>query len=113
MKTFDTDENNDMFLVNHSMAYALDIEAVAKVAENVLLTQRGELEYSTTRGIPWFETVFTSVRNLPAWAASMVSSLKKVSNVTGLTSFDYDAQGNLVEFVAKINTIYGETTVNV
>lgn len=112
MKTFDTDENNDIFLVNNGFAFVYDVEAVAKVAENVLLTQRGELEYNTKRGIPWFETVFSSVRNLPAWSASMRSSLKKVSNVTGLTSFDYDVSGNTVEYVAKINTIYGEATVN-
>ena len=101
-----------MYLEGGNFAFAEDLEAVARVAENVLRTQRGELQFDTTRGIPWFETVFNSIRNLPAWSAQMVISLKKIQGVTGLVSFDYGIGGSTVEYVAKINTIYGETQIN-
>jgi len=113
MKTLATDENNDIYLTNNGYTFLEGKEAVAAVAENVLRTHRGELQFDVTRGIPWFETVFSSIRNLPAWSAQMVIAIKKVQGVTGLVSFDYQLSGSLVEYVAKIKTIYGETEINV
>lgn len=112
MKTLSTDENNDIFLTSKGFSFTVDAYAVASVAEKVLQTQRGELRYDIIRGIPWFETVFSSIRNLKAWEAEMVLSIKSVAGVVGMTSFNYRVTGNQVSYLAIMKTIYGEAAIN-
>lgn len=112
MKTLNTDLNNDIFLEKKGFSFAFDAYAVASVAEKVLQTQRGELRYDFTRGIPWFETVFSSIRNLKAWEAAAILAIKDSSGVSGITSFEYRITGRVLSYLAKINSIYGEAAIN-
>ena len=112
MRTLNTDENNDLFLDRGAFATASDVRAVAKVCEQVVQTQRGELQFDTTRGIPWFETVFASIRYIKLWASKMTDAFKSVPNVTGVTSFKYEVKDRTVKYVAQINSIYGKAVLN-
>lgn len=120
MKTLDTKDwieagnvhVNDIYAKNRQIATVSDIYAVAKVVDHVFKTQRGELQYDVSRGIPWFETVFNSQQFLPVWSAQMVLAAKGVTDVTGVKSFDYSVSGDTVSYAAVIQTIYGEATTN-
>lgn len=112
MKTLNTDDNNDLFLEGRNISIATDIRAVAKVCEQVVQTQRGELQFDITRGIPWFETVFASPRYLKLWASNMTDAFNSVTNVTGVTSFKYQVSDRTVKYVAQINSIYGKAAIN-
>jgi hypothetical protein len=112
MKTLNTDENNDLFLDGKNIALAYDVAAVGKVCEQIVQTQRGELQFDITRGIPWFETIFASIRYIKLWASDMVLAFEGVANVTGVTSFKYEISERNVKYVAQINSIYGKVALN-
>jgi len=112
MTTLATDANNDIFLTNKGFTLIEDAESIANVCERRLKTQRGELQFDLSRGVPWFETIFASQRNSVSWAASMKKTIKAVSGVTGISSFEFEVKENVVEYIARINTIYGEAVVS-
>lgn len=112
MRTLHTDENNDMFLSNRGFAFVYDADAVCKVSEQVVQTQRGELQLDITRGIPYFETVFSSSRNSKAWAAEMTKALSAIPNVTGVDSFKFQIKENTIKYVALLRSTFGKVTVN-
>jgi hypothetical protein len=112
MQTLNTDENNDLFLDGKNIALATGVQAVAKVCEQVVQTQRGELQFDITRGIPWFETVFSSIRYIKLWASDMVLAFESVANVTVVTSFKYEVKDRAVKYVAQINSTFGKVALN-
>ena len=112
MRTLATDENNDMFLDKKGFAFLEDIDAVSNVVERRLKTQRGELKYATSRGIPWFESIFAGQRNAKAWEAAMKETIKDVDGVISIDTFDYAIENNVVTYQTKFKTIYGGATVN-
>jgi hypothetical protein len=111
MKTLATDENRDLFLSGNGIAEASGIRAVLNLCERVMLTQTKELQYDTSRGIPYFQTVFSSGQSLPAWSAICITALEAVQGVKNVVSFDYGVLSSVLKYRAVIETVYGEGTI--
>lgn len=84
-------------------------EAIAQVVEAILKTQRGELQLDTDRGIPYFETVFTSRRYAPLWASYMEDAIRGCEYVKSLDNFTYAPNGETMNYRADFTTVNGET----
>lgn len=114
MKTILTDENNDLYLTNYSITMGEDKEAVAQIVNNVLRTQRGELSYDTTRGIPYLETVLGDNPDVDLWSSYMVNAIKSIEYVNRIISFvpKVDNETNILSFISRISTIYGDFNIN-
>ena len=113
MKAFKTDENNDVFLDGtHNIALCEGVEAIAQVIENVVRCQKGELQLDIERGIPYFETVFSSgIADIDIWKSYMIDAIENVSGVNSVVSFDITITGDVLKYVAEIDTIYGTATI--
>ena len=101
-----------MFLENRGFAFVYDADAICKISEQVVSTQRGELQLDITRGVPHFETIFASSRNAKAWAAEMVSALGKINNVTGVDSFKHQIKDKTIKYVALLKSTFGKVAIN-
>lgn len=114
MRTILTDENNDIYLSNFNIAIGEDKEAVAQIVNNVLRTQKGELSYDTTRGIPYLETVLGDNPDVDLWSSHMVNAIKGVQYVNRVISFipKVDNETNTLSFISRISTIYGDFNIN-
>lgn len=114
MKTILTDKNNDIYLSNFNIAIGADKTAVSQIIDNVLRTQRGELSYDTTRGIPYLETVLGDNPDVDLWSSYMVGAIKGVGYVERVISFvpQVDNSTNTLSFLSRVSTIYGDYTIN-
>lgn len=112
MRSLLTDENNDLFLVNYGLAIGEDKQAVAQIVNNVLRTQRGEVDYDTSRGIPYLETVLGDNPDVNLWSSYMISAIKSIEYVSRILSFIPSVDGNILTFTSRISTIYGDININ-
>ena len=112
MKTLLTDENNDLYLVNFGLAFGEDKKAVAQIVNNVLRTQRGDVSYDTSRGIPYLETVLGDNPDISLWSSYMISAIKSIEYVQRVISFIPKVQDNTLTYTSRISTIYGDFNTN-
>lgn len=89
-----------------------DAEALANVATNALRVQRGELQYDSSGGIPYIQTVFSKRANISLWQGFMVSAIEALEGVYSVDSFSFSIADNILRYVARISTIYGRVSVN-
>ena len=112
MKSLLTDENNDLYLVNFSLAIGEGQQAVAQIVNNVLRTQRGEVDYDTSRGIPYLETVLGDNPDVDLWSSYMIQAIKSIEYVNRVVSFIPKVQENILTYTSRISTIYGDFNIN-
>lgn len=112
MRSLLTDENNDLYLVNYGLAIGEDKQAVAQIVNNVLKTQRGEVSYDTSRGIPYLETVLGDNPDVNLWASYMIAAIKSIEYVNRVVSFIPNVQDNTLTYTSRISTIYGDFNIN-
>jgi hypothetical protein len=113
-KTISVNKLNDIFIGddgNISVSYGID--AVTQACEQAVKTQMGEMIFQTTQGIPNFETIWSSGRSaIPEFESALRSTILSVQDVSYIKSLDINfSEGNLT-YMAVINTIYGEGTIN-
>lgn len=112
MKTFNTNTNNDIFLDdlgNISVVESLDAET--KIIENVIKTQRGELQLEIEKGVPYFETIFSSSGDVSIWQNFMTDEVESVEGVIRVESFDVKITENTLSYEMNILTDYGNSEI--
>jgi hypothetical protein len=112
MRSFETNVNNDIFIRNGQLAIATDLSAVLKTCQQVAKAQLGEMVLAQDRGVPNFETVWTSRANIVQFEAFLRRVILSVEGVTGIRSLETIAQGDVLSYVAEIETIYGSGQIN-
>lgn len=112
MRSILTDENNDLYLVNFGLAIGEGQQATAQIINNVLKTQRGEVDYDTTRGIPYLETVLGDNPDVDLWSSYMVQALNNIEYVNRVISFVPEVNNNTLTFTSRVSTIYGDFNIN-
>lgn len=63
-------------------------EAAADVVQSVLNTQRGEMQFDVTRGIPYLETIFSHPDRLMEWEVEMREAIESLPFVDAIESFE-------------------------
>lgn len=107
MKTRKVDANGDRVVENGMFVCITDLDAVTQTCEQVMKQQLKELQYDQTKGIEYFNNVFSGNPNFQLFESQARSEILKVSGVTGVSSFTYEQTDNTLLYTATINTIYG------
>ena len=83
-----TDENGDAVPVTtREICYSEGKFAAADVVQSVLNTQRGELQFDVTRGIPYLETIFSHPDRLMEWEREMRDAIEPLPFVDAIEEF--------------------------
>ena len=108
--TIAVNQSNDIYLVNGDIATADGTDARAQIISAILNTRRGELQLDTERGIPYFETVFDSPRNVQLWRAYCMMAVNDLEFVSSILSFDYeiDYSRSMLKYNMRIRMTDGE-----
>lgn len=109
MITISTNENNDIFLDSSgNIATSTDINALANISKNKVLTTLGEPEYNQLEGIPYFETIFTDIPKIDLFQAAVIDTLESLDEVQRVTNFDYEQNNGVFSYSLIGKTIYGD-----
>lgn len=112
MKSFLTDENNDLYLNGQNqVATGSDNEAIAQIVINALRTIKGELQLNIDSGVPYFETIFNKNPDIQLWQGFMIEEAEKIDGVIKVDSMDITIDDDQLSYEMKIKTIYGEISV--
>lgn len=113
MITISTNENNDIFLDSSgNIATSTDINALANVSKNKVLTTLGEPEYNQLDGIPYFETIFTDTPKIDLFQAAVIDTLESLNEVQRVTNFDYEQNNGVFSYSLIEKTTYGDIQLN-
>ena len=82
MQTISINQNNDIYIdTSGNIAIKNDIEALADISKNKVLTTLGEPEYNQLEGIPYFDTIFCDNPKIDLFQAAIIQTLKDTENV--------------------------------
>lgn len=98
-----------------NIATSYDIQAILQACAQAASTILGEMIYNTDQGIPFKEAVWVGTPNLTQYTASLRNAFLSVNGggiVTEVLSLLTSQQGSILYYTAKINTIYGTTTLS-
>ena len=112
MITIATNENNDISTNSTgNISTSLDINALANVSKNKVLTTLGEPEYNQLDGIPYFETIFTDTPKIDLFQAAVIDSIENLENVQRVSNFDYTQNNGVFSYSLLETTTYGNITL--
>ncbi len=113
MKTIATDKNNDLFIdAGGSIAIVSDIDALANISKNAVLTNRGELTYNVQFGIPYMNTIFADVANTDIFQASIIQTLESLDGVERISSFAFEINNGIYSYQVEETTEFGTVVLN-
>ena len=82
-------ESGECVPVNtREIAVSEGVEAAATVVQNVVNTQRGELQFNVLRGVPYLETIFSHPDRLMEWETEMREAIESLPFVDAIESFE-------------------------
>ena len=113
MKTIGTNQNNDIYIdTSGNLAILTDINALANVSKNAILTTQGEPQYNQESGIPYFETIFCDTPKIDLFQAAQIATLENLENVNRVEEYKYSQANNIFSYSVKIDTTFGEIEIN-
>lgn len=113
MITISTNSDNDIYINSSGdIATSQDINALANVSKNKVLTNYGEPEYNQLEGIPYFDTIFTDTPKIDLFQASIVQSLEALDDVQRVSNFDYSQNNGVFSYSLIEHTTFGEVQLN-
>lgn len=114
MQTIARSANGDMFLFAGQLAMCDGKVAYGQIIKAAILTVKGELQFDTEEGIPYFDTIFRSPRKAALWKAYVIKRVNKFSFVNAVTEFDYDFdyKNHVINYTMRIDTDKGVVTIN-
>lgn len=112
MKSFITDDNNDLTLDNLGNIRMEDgIEAYRQHLVNEIKLQQYEYSYDLTKGINWLGYVFGQKPNLTMWQSQLLGMVNGMSFVKSILDWKYNINGNNLLFNLVVDTDLGEITI--
>lgn len=111
-RTFLMSPTNDLVVGSDgNVAIVADAAAVASDSRAALQTQRGELQFDVTRGVPSFATVWNANRTAQFEAAARVE-LRRVPGVQSVEALTARREPGALRYTATIRTAFGGVVVN-
>jgi hypothetical protein len=112
-QTFTVNANNDIFInVMGNLSISYDLQATLQACAQAAKTRLGEMCLAVTSGLPFFETIWNGVPNLAQFELALRTAIINVSEVTDIISLTFSQSANILNYVAVINTSYGQGTIN-
>jgi hypothetical protein len=111
MRSIKIDGNRDPVIENGKFVFVLDVDVVSQNCEQAMRQQLGEMNFDKDKGVQYFDNIFTGTPNFQRFEAQARTQLTAVDGVTGINSFSYSFNDNILSYDAEIITIYGSTTI--
>ncbi len=106
------DGTNNMAMLFGSAADKQGADAVAQACQTASRAQLGEMILFTTQGMPTKQSVFNSNPNLAVYQTALTAALLQVPGVISVQSIIFTKTGNVLNYVAVIQSQYGEIAIN-
>ena len=117
MFSFLTDDKNDLYLdivdttgkaVSNSVLVSDDSgDALRQIIVNRVRLQQGEYDYDLNRGIDYMGLLLTDTPNVRIWEKQILDLVSSISEVKGITYWNYGLDGNNFIFRLTVNSEYG------
>lgn len=113
MRIFAVDKNNDLYLApNGQLAVNTELAALMQTCEHALQSLLGEMVFSSGRGLPYMETVWSSAPNPRLFENAARHTLRGIQGVLAVASFTCEARENTLFYQAVIRSVYGLGTIS-
>ena len=106
------DDNGDWVIRSGKFVFVTEEEAASQIIAQTIKTQIGENQYNKTKGIDYFNNVFTGNTNFQKFEFEVRKQVKALSFVEKINSFEYTLENNILSYVMNVSTKYGEATVS-
>lgn len=106
------DSTNNLAMLFGNQSNTAGLAAVAQACQTASLAQLGEMILFTTQGMPALQSVFNSNPNLAVYQTALVAAIQQVPGVISVQSIIFTKTGNVLNYVAEIQSQYGEMTIN-
>lgn len=113
LTVFAENENRDTFIdpATGDQAILTGAPAVGQLCKSRIESQRGEMIYAMSDGMPMFATVFDQFNPQQFEAAARLIILA-TQYVIAIVSFSMYRNGNVLNYSAEITTQYGNTSIS-
>lgn len=112
MRSFATDESNDLYLLGRNLAISVDLQAVLNVAKHAAQAILGEMVFAKTQGMPYFETVWVGNASSAPFEAAFRDRIAAIEGVESIASLEVAQVGEVMQYRAEIVTVYGTGAIN-
>lgn len=113
MKTIGINENNDIYLdKSNNLGVKNDLSAMGDIFVNKSQTNAGELIYNATKGIDFFNTIFSSPVYLDLFQNELLSQLEDTEETQEVTNFQAEINNGVYAYSVDIQTSYGRLSLN-
>lgn len=111
-QTLQLNSNSDLAInAAGSLVMLSGIDAVAAACNTAALTQLGECVLQTGQGLPNFQAIWVGVPDYAIWQSYLENTLLNVPGVSTVQSIILTQSNGVLNYVAKINSVYGPTTI--
>lgn len=111
--TLECDYNNDLFLPDgRNLAFITGVEACAQNVEQRSLMRLGENIFNVSEGVDYFGTIFTPQPSYDAARRTILENILACPDVISVEQLTITIAGDVFNYVAEVNTIYGPVTVS-
>lgn len=112
-QTFGVNASNDIYIGGDgNLVIDRDTQAVLTACAQTVKTRLGEMVLAVNDGLPYFETVFTGVPNIPQFEMALRTAILAVPGVNEILSLTTSQAGDVLSYTAVILTIYGQGVLN-
>ena len=113
MKTILTNKDNDIYMdASGNLAIGEGLTAGANISKNAVLVTLGECEFNTTKGIPYFETIFADYPLIDLFQAAIIRTVESLPFVNRASNFQYSINNGVFSYSVKENTNLGDIIIN-
>ena len=111
MKAIKIDANRNPVIISGKFVFVFNADVVAQNCEQAMRQQLGELNYAADKGVQYFDNIFTGNPNFQRFESQARRAISAVDGVSGIISFNFEFNDNVLSYNAVISTIYGAITV--
>lgn len=111
MRAIKIDANRNPVISNGRFVFVFYADVVAQNCEQAMRQQRGELNYDADKGIQYFDNIFTGNPNFQRFESQARRAILNVPGVTGINTFNFEFNGNILSYNADYSSVFGPITV--
>ena len=111
-KVLGENANRDLFVgPNNQLVLLTDLEATLQACASAIETQRGEVQYNTSRGVPTSQTLWSGTPNHQRFQFYALEALRGVAGVREIKQFETEIVDDAFTYTVTIETIFGTGTI--
>lgn len=104
--------NRDLYAgPDNQLVMLTDLDATLQVCASAIETQRGEVQYDTSRGVPTSQTLWAGVPDRQRFQYYALEALRRIPAVLEVKQFDTEIVDDEFRYTTTIETIFGRGVI--